>query len=83
MIGVLDLEEEVEFLKEIIETRESDRRRLSLFKPLNDLDFSNVERPSPSYILMPNSYPNRCKGKTDFFKQFLNDVYVSVPHGSE
>ena len=83
MINVLEMEEEVEFLKEIIETRESDRRRLSQFKPLNDLDFSNCDRPSPSYVLMPSSYPNRCKGKDDFFKQFLNDVYVSVPHGSE
>jgi hypothetical protein len=41
MINALEMEEELEFLKEIIETRESDRRRLSLFKPLNDLDFSN------------------------------------------
>lgn len=32
---------------------------------------------------MPSSYPNRCKGRTEFFKDFLNDVYVSVPHGSE
>lgn len=56
---------------------------MSQFKPLNDLDFSNCERPSPSYVLMPNSYPNRCKGRTEFFKKILNDVYVSVPHGSE
>ena len=83
MINVLEMEEEVEFLKEIIETRESDRRRLSLFKPLNDLDFSNCDRPSPSYVLMPNSYPNRCKGRSGIFKTFLNDIYVSVPHGSE
>ena len=82
MINALEMEEELEFLKEIIENRESDRRRLSLFKPLNDLDFSNCERPSPSYVLMPLSYPNKCKGRIGIFKNILNDIYVSVPHGS-
>lgn len=64
MLNAYEMEEEMDFLKEIVETRETDRRRLSLFKPLNDLDFSHCERPSPSYVAMPNSYPNRCKGKT-------------------
>jgi histone deacetylase complex regulatory component SIN3 len=31
---------------------------------------------------MPNSYPNKCAGRNEFFKTILNDVYVSVPHGS-
>ena len=32
---------------------------------------------------MPISYPNKCAGRNYFFKQFLNDIFVSVPYGSE
>ena len=70
-------------MKDIIETRETDRRKLSDFRPLNDLDFSNYERPSPSYVTMPVLYPNICRGRNTFYKEILNQTWVSVPHGSE
>jgi histone deacetylase complex regulatory component SIN3 len=32
---------------------------------------------------MPISYPFRCSKREEFYKQFLNEKWVSVPHGSE
>jgi hypothetical protein len=70
-------------LKDILETREVERRKKSLFKPLNDMNFSNEIRPSPSYVSMPLYYPIRCSGKTHDSRLLTNDKWVSVPHGSE
>lgn len=84
LLGGLALEEYyLEFLRDSVEAREGERRRHSLFKPLNDMNFSNCERASPSYVSMPPFYPIRCSGKTPQTQLLLNDRWVSVPHGSE
>lgn len=54
-----------------------------MFKPLNDLDFTNSPRATPSYVEMPWSYPINCSHKTQEMKGLLNDKWVSVPYGSE
>jgi len=69
-------------IRETIDTRESDRRRLSVFRPLNDMNFSNAERPSPSYVSLPLYYPIKCSGKTFEISKMTNDKWVSVPYGS-
>jgi hypothetical protein len=53
----------MECLKEIIDTREGERRKASFFKPLNDMNFSNYQRASPSYVTMPIYYPIRSSAK--------------------
>ena len=70
-------------IKEILESREHDRRKKSAFKPLGDLNFSNAERPSPSYVNVPPVYPIYCSSKTQAIKALTNDKWVSVPYGSE
>lgn len=41
-------------LKNIIESREASRRRNTMrFKPLNEINFSDDGRPTPSYVPMP------------------------------
>ena len=61
-------------LKDIVETRETDRRRNSVFRPLNDMDFSNFERATHSYVKMPGIYPHFCSGdnSNNMFKEVLN-----------
>jgi histone deacetylase complex regulatory component SIN3 len=71
-------------IKDIIELRENERRKtINLFKPLNDIDFTNSTRITPSYVEMPWSYPVSCRNKTKELKGILNDKWVSVPYGSE
>ena len=79
MIG----EDELESMIDIVESRESDRRKNSCFKPLIDLDFHNSIRASHSYVATPSSYPTLCSGKNEIHKQILNDKWVSIPRGSE
>jgi histone deacetylase complex regulatory component SIN3 len=73
----------LENLKEILETRELDRRKTSVFKPLGDINFSTYERASPSYVTIPTYYPIKCSGKTISIRLVTNDRWISVPYGSE
>lgn len=73
----------LECIKEILETRELDRRKNSVFKPLGDMNFSSHERPSPSYVTIPPYYPIKCSGKNNEIKSLTNDRWISVPYGSE
>ena len=54
----------LECVKDILDARETERRKQSVFRPLNDTNFVNSERPSPSYVATPSRYPIRCSGKT-------------------
>ena len=55
--------EDLEYFKDIIESRETDRRKYSVFRPLADGDFYLLERLTHSYVCMPRTYPNICSGK--------------------
>jgi histone deacetylase complex regulatory component SIN3 len=70
-------------LRDILDSRENERRKVSCFRPLNDMNFSNYERASPSYVAMPPYYPIRSAGKAEWIKGITNENWVSVPHGSE
>ena len=72
-----------ELLRDIIETRELERRKQSMFKPLGDTNFSSYERPSPSYVDTPITYPTRCSGKRGWVRAITNEKWISVPYGSE
>ncbi|XP_010477744.1 PREDICTED: paired amphipathic helix protein Sin3-like 3 [Camelina sativa] len=53
-------------------------------KPISELDLSNCEQCTPSYRLLPKSYPiSIASQKTELGKQVLNDHWVSVTSGSE
>ncbi|KAF5726781.1 paired amphipathic helix protein Sin3-like 4-like isoform X3 [Tripterygium wilfordii] len=53
-------------------------------KPINELDLSNCECCTPSYRLLPKSYPiPSASQRTDIGAQVLNDHWVSVTSGSE
>ena len=83
LLAPIQLEEYYfDFLKDILETRETERRKISVFKPLNDMNFSNSERATPSYVTFPEYYPIICKFRNEALKKILNDQWVSVPHGS-
>jgi histone deacetylase complex regulatory component SIN3 len=72
-----------DFLRDVLDTRELDRRKQSIFKPLSDTNFSSYERPSPSYVSTPVTYPTKCSGKTAEIRAITNDKWISVPYGSE
>ena len=53
--------------------------------PLPEIDFSRLRKCSPSYRALPRDYPNPpCSGRrSSDDKSVLNDVWVSLPVGSE
>ncbi|KAL3694267.1 hypothetical protein R1sor_007918 [Riccia sorocarpa] len=53
-------------------------------KPISELDLSNCERCTPSYRLLPKSYPKPVSShRTELARGVLNDSWVSVTSGSE
>lgn len=78
--------EAFEQFREIIDTRDHDRRKNSnIFKPLTELNFCDSERTTHSYVKLPWLYPTACQGKTanPELDNILNDKWVIVPVGSE
>jgi histone deacetylase complex regulatory component SIN3 len=73
----------MECLRDILDSRETERRKNSVFRPLNDMNFSNCERASPSYVTMPLYYPTASSAKPEWIKSITNERWVSVPYGSE
>lgn len=52
--------------------------------PLSEIDFSRCRRCSPSYRALPRDYPAPpCSERSVFERSVLNDVWVSLPVGSE
>ena len=52
--------------------------------PLSEIDFSRCRRCSPSYRALPRDYPAPpCSKRSDEERMVLNDVWVSLPVGSE
>jgi paired amphipathic helix protein Sin3a len=52
--------------------------------PLSEIDFSRCRRCTPSYRALPRDYPAPpCSDRTDEEAKILNDVWVSLPVGSE
>jgi paired amphipathic helix protein Sin3a len=52
--------------------------------PLSEIDFSRCRRCSPSYRALPRDYPpHPCSERSDFEAKVLNDIWVSLPVGSE
>ncbi|KAL7534835.1 hypothetical protein ACHAXR_006109 [Thalassiosira sp. AJA248-18] len=52
--------------------------------PLSEIDFSRCRRCSPSYRALPRDYPNPpCSERSEDEVKVLNDVWVSLPMGSE
>lgn len=52
--------------------------------PLSEIDFSRCRRCSPSYRALPRDYPAPpCGGRSDEEAKVLNNVWVSLPVGSE
>lgn len=52
--------------------------------PLSEIDFSRCRRCSPSYRALPRDYPNPpCSERSEEESKVLNDVWVSLPMGSE
>ena len=52
--------------------------------PLSEIDFSRCRRCSPSYRALPRDYPAPpCSERSVMEKKILNDVWVSLPVGSE
>jgi paired amphipathic helix protein Sin3a len=52
--------------------------------PLSEIDFSRCRRCSPSYRALPRDYPAPpCSERNDEEAQVLNDIWVSLPVGSE
>jgi len=72
----------MECIRDIMDARETDRRKHSEFKPLNDMNFNNYERASPSYVSIPPTYAVRSSGKSIEVRAITNDKWVSVPYGS-
>lgn len=55
-----------------------------LAKPISELDLSNCERCTPSYRLLPKSYPKPVASlRSEWAHSVLNDKWVSVTSGSE
>lgn len=53
-------------------------------KPISELDLSNSEKCTPSYRLLPKSYPRMISShRTEIGNKVLNDNWVSVTSGSE
>jgi paired amphipathic helix protein Sin3a len=52
--------------------------------PLAEIDFSRCRKCSPSYRALPRDYPaHPCSGRTAIDLSVLNDIWVSLPVGSE
>jgi len=52
--------------------------------PLSEIDFSRCRRCSPSYRALPRDYPDPpCSDRSAAEAKVLNDVWVSLPVGSE
>ena len=52
--------------------------------PLSEIDFSRCRRCSPSYRALPRDYPDPpCSDRSAKDSKVLNDVWVSLPVGSE
>ena len=52
--------------------------------PLSEIDFSRCRRCSPSYRALPRDYPDPpCSDRSPQEAKILNDVWVSLPVGSE
>jgi len=52
--------------------------------PLSEIDFSRCRKCSPSYRALPRDYPSPpCSERCDAEQKVLNDVWVSLPVGSE
>ncbi|KAL9182866.1 hypothetical protein ACHAXT_004145, partial [Thalassiosira profunda] len=52
--------------------------------PLSEIDFSRCRRCSPSYRALPRDYPAPpCSDRSAMEEKVLNDVWVSLPLGSE
>lgn len=52
--------------------------------PLSEIDFSRCRRCTPSYRALPRDYPNPpCSERSEEDLKVLNDVWVSLPVGSE
>ena len=52
--------------------------------PLSEIDFSRCRRCSPSYRALPRDYPDPpCSDRSPEEAKILNDVWVSLPVGSE
>ena len=52
--------------------------------PLSEIDFTRCRRCSPSYRALPRDYPAPpCSGRSEQEAKILNDVWVSLPVGSE
>lgn len=52
--------------------------------PLSEIDFSRCRRCTPSYRALPRDYPNPpCSERSEEELKVLNDVWVSLPVGSE
>lgn len=66
-------------LYEFAEVRETYRRKLTIFKPLNDLDYSKVERITHSYTKRPYVYPIECRNSTELTKSIINDQLITIP----
>ncbi|KAJ3692453.1 hypothetical protein LUZ60_012803 [Juncus effusus] len=62
----------------------SSKEKYNLCKPISELDFSNSPRCTPSYRLLPKSYPMPpASHRTPLGGTVLNDLWVSVTSGSE
>mmetsp|Transcript_13663 Transcript_13663/g.19538 ORF Transcript_13663/g.19538 Transcript_13663/m.19538 type:complete len:1843 (+) Transcript_13663:250-5778(+) len=52
--------------------------------PLSEIDFGRCRKCSPSYRALPRDYPNPpCSERNEVESSVLNDVWVSLPVGSE
>lgn len=52
--------------------------------PVSEIDFSDCESCTPSYRALPKGYPlSACSARAGWENAVLNDVWVSVPTGSE
>lgn len=80
---IVGSEDDFEYITDILEARETDRRRNSCFRPLIDFDYHNAERGTHSYVSMPKSYPTLCSTKVGLPKDILNSKWISIPRGSE
>ncbi|EAR93146.2 ubiquitin carboxyl-terminal hydrolase family protein (macronuclear) [Tetrahymena thermophila SB210] len=82
--GFNNPEKLIEQLKDLVECRESSRRKATpYFKPLNDFDFNHHERFTHSYVEMPKFYPKYCSNSTELTRSVLNTSIVTVPQGTE
>ncbi|XP_072965914.1 paired amphipathic helix protein Sin3-like 4 [Typha angustifolia] len=62
----------------------SRNEKYNLCKPISELDLSNCQRCTPSYRLLPKTYPMPpASHRTELGVSVLNDVWVSVTSGSE